>query len=305
MIGSIALPSARLAVEFESRGAGDDRVACMVVLSDRQRQLLDTWLGDWHSVSDLSWPLQETIVLHVRNGSGDHIVKASLTSHHIAREIDCHLTVLRSLDLPAARREYSDAAAGILVTGFVPGELVMGTEAEWCADVYRQAGEILSRLSVPGAWDDDYIRRALDKVEKQRAGAVGLVQSDDLDRLALRLKRFRLRPVRLHFTHGDYQPRNWLKHGGTVSVIDFGRGVQRSWVSDLVRLQNQQFLGHPELEEAFMQGLGRTLTEEDSELLALETLTESLGTVVWANRIGDREFEEHGRRMIARVLATD
>ena len=31
-----------------------------------------------------------------------------------------------------------------------------------------------------------------------------------------------------------------------MSLIDFGRGAQRPWVSDLVRLRNQQFVGHPE-----------------------------------------------------------
>ncbi len=51
-----------------------------------------------------------------------------------------------------------------------------------------------------------------------------------------------------------------------------------------------------------MEGLGRTLGTEDLEILRLETLRESAGTVVWAHRIGDKEFEEHGRQMIARFL---
>jgi Ser/Thr protein kinase RdoA (MazF antagonist) len=79
-------------------------------------------------------------------------------------------------------------------------------------------------------------------------------------------------PVRLYFTHGDYQPRNWVIDDGQVAVIDFERGQDRSWVSDLVRLQNKQFADHPEHKRAFMAGLGRTVEGEDAELLAIESL---------------------------------
>jgi len=98
-------------------------------------------------------------------------------------------------------------------------------------------------------------------------------------------------------------PRNWVIDDGRVAVIDFERGPDRSWVSDLVRLQNQQFAGHPERERAFMAGLDRTIGHEDAELLAIESLRQSLGTVVWAHSIGNQAFEEHGRTMITRFLS--
>ena len=48
--------------------------------------------------------------------------------------------------------------------------------------------------------------------------------------------------------------------------------------------------------------MNRTLTAAEGEILALETLRASVGTVVWAHGIGDTGFEEHGRAMVSRFL---
>lgn len=66
-----------------------------------------------------------------------------------------------------------------------------------------------------------------------------------------------LRPgiVSLTFTHGDYQPRNWLVDNKQTNIIDFGRADSRHWTSDFVRLHHQQFLGRPELKAAFYGGM--------------------------------------------------
>ena len=100
----------------------------------------------------------------------------------------------------------------------------------------------------------------------------------------------------------DYQPRNWIIHAGTVRVIDFGRAAARHWTSELVRLQHQQFLTDAALERAFLEGLGRDLTDEDRSVLRLEHFSQALGTIVWSRGIGDSHFEEHGRRMLARLV---
>jgi aminoglycoside/choline kinase family phosphotransferase len=281
-------------------------------LSDRQCHLLTQWLGRWEVVADLSWPLQDTVVVQVRSypdtqpgnqaDDADHIVKASLTSHHIGREIRAHQDFLSHLNLPAPRLEHADLDAGILVTTHVPGDIVQGATAERDPETYRQAGQILRRLQVPGEWSDRYVARLVASSRSRAQEAAGLVPAAQLVAVEDRLRGVHERPVRLHLTHGDYHPRNWLVHEGSVAVIDFGRAAQRSWVSDLVRLRTQQFVGHPELEEAFMAGLGRALTTDDADLLALETIHEALGTVTWSHRIGDADFEDHGRAVIARCL---
>lgn len=73
-------------------------------------------------------------------------------------------------------------------------------------------------------------------------------------------------------------------------------------MDDLVRLQFQQFVGRPDLEEAFHDGLGRDLDALDIKILELERIYQAVSTVVWANGIGDAGFEEHGRQMIDRLV---
>lgn len=273
------------------------------VISAQQDALLRDWLGEWQLVADHSWPLQDTTVLHVRNSTGDHMVKASSTSHHIRRELDAHRQFLNRLAIPVPQFEHGSARAGILVTRHVPGELVLGTRHEESPDVYTQAGAILRALQVPGAMSRDYVDDVIADARGALDVARGLMPEDQLTALRQFLDTMRPLPVRLHFTHGDYQPRNWLHHEGRISVIDFGRASQRSWVSDLVRLQNWQFVGRADLEDAFMGGMERALTDSDLTVLELETVRASIGTVVWAHRIGDAEFEQHGRDMVTRILA--
>jgi hypothetical protein len=203
---------------------------------------------------------------------------------------------------PIPLLEHSDLSAGILVTTFLPGELVLHSISETNPDIYRQAGEILARIQILQGTSIHYLNERVSRVRELIAEASGLVQSAQLAALKQHLDDFESRPIELYFTHGDYQPRNWLVHESKLYVIDFGRGAPRSWVSDLVRLQNQQFLGHPAFEDAFMEGLDRDPTKGDLEILRLETIIESLGTVVWSHKIGDDEFEDHGRLMIDRFL---
>lgn len=289
----------------------------MDALTHEQERVLAGWLGPWSLVSDLSWPLQDTRVLRVRSERGEHIVKAARSgrpvSHHFTREIDAHLGTLARLrsaedDVPVPALEHHDRGLGLIVTGYLPGSLVLGSAAESDPRVFVQAGRLLSRLQVPGEVSATYGPRLTAAATELVGRARGLVDDDRLDALLALLDRLSApdavahRPVRLTFTHGDFQPRNWLVHDGRVGVIDFGRAAQRSWVSDLVRLRNQQFVGRPDLSAAFDAGLARPLTADDRELLTLETVRESVGTVVWAHGIGDDDFEAHGRTMVERVL---
>ncbi|WP_245670927.1 phosphotransferase family protein [Nocardia flavorosea] len=272
-------------------------------LSDAHRALLDSWFAGWEVVADHSWPLQDTTVLRIRADGGDFIVKASRTSHHIDREIAAHRSFLSSSTVAVPRLVHADVEEKILVATYLPGELVAGTAAEWAPTTYRKAGQVLDTLLVPGEVSPDYVDRLRDRGLRSVADAAGLVPAGHLDELRKRLTSTVSRPVRLSFTHGDYHPRNWLLHNDEFAVIDFGRAEQRHWTSDLVRLQSQQFAARPDLAAAFTAGLGREFGEEDIEVLALEWTYQAITTVVWAHEIGDSPFEEHGRRMIARMMS--
>src|SRR5688572_21278315 len=60
-------------------------------LTPLQQQLLARWFDGLEVVADYSWGLVDTVVLHVRAGNRDAIVKAGgAENHHIRREIAAH-----------------------------------------------------------------------------------------------------------------------------------------------------------------------------------------------------------------------
>ncbi|TNB70129.1 aminoglycoside phosphotransferase family protein [Arthrobacter sp. BB-1] len=273
-------------------------------LTDEQTRLLSSWLGPFEVVRDHSWPLQDTSVLHVSTpAGGSFIVKASTTSHHIRREVAALRHGLPGLQGKASLLRYASVAAGILVTEFLPGASVEGSAAEHDPETYRQAGDLLARLHRPAGTSSHYAKKLAHQTQLLIRSARGLVDEDTLTLAVQGLAGLRLGPVQLVTTHGDYQPRNWLHDEGQIKVIDFGRADHRPWMHDLVRLTSQQFLEQPGLEEAFYSGFGRRIQEFEADTWQLENLNQSLGTVVWAHRIGDSAFERSGVETLERTLA--
>ena len=271
-------------------------------LDARQHALLDGWLGEWTVTADLSWPLQETTVLRVAAGGDALVVKAH--GHHVPREIVAHRHYDGRLDALLPTLVHADAEAELLVTRWLPGELVDGTRAARAPATFRKAGAALRRilepLDVSDGWMEARRGAALRSLEEASAGR--LVPEDALRSLAARLGGIRSRPVRLWMTHGDYQPRNWLLDGDALRVIDLGRAAPRPWTSDLTRMRFKDFVSRPDLEHALLDGLGLEPTADELDAQRLEDVSEAIGTVVWAHGIGDGDFEDHGRRMIDRVL---
>ena len=272
-------------------------------LTDAQRRQVDLWLGDWTLLGDHTWPLQDTTVLHVRSEGREYIVKATERSHHLARELVAHREHLAGVADVVPRLVHASDELQVLVATYLPGRLVAGDAAEFEHDTYRQAGRILARFLEPIGTSADYVPALVDKSLAQVVDAAALADPAHLTAARAELERMPRLPVPLHFTHGDYQPRNWLVHEGIIRLIDFGRAAPRHWTSELVRMQHQQFLVDPALEVAFFEGLGRELTDEDRAVLRLENLSQTLGTIVWAHGIGDTDYEQEGRVMLARLLA--
>ena len=272
-------------------------------ITEEQSRLLASWLGSYAVVRDYSWPLQDTNVLHVATPSGaGFIVKASSTSHHIRREIAAHDDGFEGLHGRVPTLLHACAQAGILVTEFLPGTLVEGTPAEDDPETYRQAGALLGSLHRHAGGSAHYAAALATKTRAWMDGAHALLPEAQLTSLGQELDGLNPGTVELVTTHGDYQPRNWLQDNGQVKIIDFGRAGSRPWVHDLVRLSHQQFLGRPDLADAFHDGLGRRLGAADMDMWRLENLNQAIGTVVWAHQVGDAAFEQSGRDMVERVL---
>jgi hypothetical protein len=279
-------------------------VVTMPALSPRHRDLLDSWLGPWQLIRDCSWPLQDTTVLHVSSAvHGELIIKASATSHHLAREIAAHRDHLGALAGLAPALLYASVEDRILATRYLPGQLVEGSAAEWQPDTYFQAGALLARLQVALATSNDYVAGLRTRAAELLARAELLVAPPLLASVVAELERCPTESIALCLTHGDFQPRNWLIHDGRVALIDFGRAAARPWTSDLVRLKHRQLLDRPDLEQALFAGLDRELAPADLRSYRLEELYQGLCTVVWAHGVGDLGFCEEGRWMLERAIA--
>jgi Phosphotransferase enzyme family len=274
-------------------------------LSLSQLALLNAWFPQLAVIADLSWGLVDTVVLHVRDRDRDVIVKAGgPANHHIGREIAAHRAWVGCLaDIDRAPQLLrADETANVLVTTYVEGQLVLGAEAEWQTDTYAQAGELLRRFHSQSARvDKDYEHAANAAALRWLDGAHGIAPTVEAQ-LRAEIDGLDSPTVTLVPTHGDWQPRNWLHHLGTIKVIDFGRADWRPADSDFGRLANQQFLGRPDLERAFLEGYGSDPREASAWRRTL--LREAVGTACWAYQVGEFQFEAQGHRMIADVLQT-
>jgi hypothetical protein len=273
-------------------------------LSPRQRALLNQWLPGANIERNQGWGLVETTVLEMTHGGSRFIVKAGGSNdHHIGREIHAHLNWL----LPWTSRgrapalEHGDAEAKLLITRYLPGELVLGSAHADAPATYRQAGKLLAPFHAQAAvTDDGYERRENEKSLAWLAGPHRIAPSA-VDRLRAEIATWPTPTVTLVPTHGDWQPRNWLICNDLVSVIDFGRAALRPAWTDLARLAAQEFRRDPDLEAAFLEGYGTDPRED--EAWHRTRVREAIGTAAWAYQVGDESFEAQGHRMIAEVLS--
>lgn len=274
-------------------------------MSTRQQALLHRWLPGASVARDHSWPLVETTVLEVTFAGSRFIVKAGGDGdHHIERELHAHLRWLRPWTSAgrAPVLEHGDAAAKLLVTSYLPGRLVLGSDHADEPTTYRQAGELLAQFHAQAVVaDDEYERRENDKALAWLSGP-HRIAAPAVAMLRAQIASWPTPPAALTPTHGDWQPRNWLIHDGIVSVIDFGRAAMRPALTDFVRLAARDFRRDPSLESAFLDGYGSDPRTPDAWNRAL--IREAIGTACWAYQVGDELFEEQGHRMIAEALAS-
>ncbi len=272
-------------------------------LNPAQLDAVERWLPGCTVVADLSWHETDTLVLHLRTPGSDYILKsAGAVNHHFERELVAHsgpTAALVESGFGAALR-FADSRARLMILEYLPGRLSEHTARELDPEFHRQAGHALRTLHQgTGRLDAEYESKLL-AVSLKRLGQGHRIEPENERRAYEALRAYRPRPVRLVPTHGDWQPRNWLSDHGNLKVIDFGRFDYRAPSTDLVRLANQQWLGRPELEKAFLQGYGGDPRQARS--WPIECLHEAIGTVVYAYRLGAEDFEAQGQRMLGRAL---
>lgn len=272
-------------------------------ISSRQRALLSTWLPDARVVRDHSWGLVERTVLEVEHEGERYVVKAGgPDDHHMLRELRAHREWLTPWTARgrAPSLVHHDQEALLLVTRYLPGELVEGTDAADEPEIYRQAGRLLALLHDQSGVDDPEYETRENRRTLRWLDQAHRIAPDVERRLRAEVAGWVEPPARLVPTHGDWQPRNWLHHDGTVSVIDLGRADLRPAYTDLARLAARDFRRDPALERAFLAGYGGDPREPAS--WHRQQVREAVGTAVWAHLVGDEKFEAQGHRMIAEAL---
>lgn len=273
-------------------------------LTRRQRDLLCSWLPGAEVVKDHSWGLVGTTVLQLLHGGLLYIAKAGdERDHHLARELRAHRCWLEPWTSQglAPSLVQADAEAKLILTRYLPGELVQDTEREHDPETYLQAGRLLATLHGQSAVEDEEFEAR----EKEKAlrwlDLPHRISPETAARLRREVESWPTPSVTVVPTHGDWQPRNWLVHEGVVSVIDFGRADLRPAMTDFARLAAQQFRLEPALEPAFCEGYGGDPREP--EAWRRNRVREAIATAVWAFQVGDEAFERQGHRMIADALA--
>jgi len=274
-------------------------------LSPQQQALVHQWLPSATVERNHSWGLVATTVLEIAHAGSRFIVKAGgRDDQNIQRELHAHLNWLD----PWTRRGraptlvHSSADAKLLVTRYLPGELVLGSEHADEPSTYRQAGELLSLLHAQTVvTDDDYERRENDK-SLAWLSQPHRIAATTVERLQTELAVWPTPPATLVPTHGDWQPRNWLIHDDVVSIIDFGRAAMRPAFTDFARLAVQDFRRDPRIETAFLDGYGTDPRE--TAAWHRTQVREAIGTAAWAYRVGNEPFEAQGHRMIADALSS-
>ena len=275
----------------------------MTDLTARQRELLAIWLPQATIVKDHSWGLVGTTVLELLQDNSRYIAKAGdAADGNLVRELQAHRAWLKpwTVQQRAPELVQGDEDAKLIITRYLPGELVEGTSHERSPETYRQAGELLAQLHRQLAIDDDGFeaennQRALAWLDKPHR-----IPAVIANHLRARVRSWPTPTSRLVPTHGDWQPRNWLIHEGTVSVIDFGRAALRPSYTDFGRLAAQQFRTDPVLEAAFFDGYGGDPRDPDS--WQRQRIREAIGTAAWAHQVGADDFEQQGLRMITEAL---
>lgn len=277
-------------------------------LSEAQRAWVREHLGPLEVIADMSWGLVDTIVLRVRRGDEDLVIKAAgPRNHHIGREIRAHRTWTSSLVAAGLAPRMRDGCPGlsILVTEYLPGRLALGTPAERSPSIHEQAGRALRLLhEQPLAEAPTSDARAEDETTRQarawldrphRIPAPAAASARDILETAMPS------PLVVVPTHGDFHPRNWLVDHGRMRLIDFGRADLRPAASDLCRLNGRSWGTDPRLERAFLAGYGSDPRMEPQWSLML--LHEAISTAAWAHQVGDESFEAEGLRLVDEALA--
>lgn len=288
----------------------NDETAISQWLNPAQLEWLHRQLGQVTVVADRSWPGTTSTVLQIVSSSGEDLIlktAAPPMTMHITREIAAHRSITRALSDSgnAQQMVVHSEDLGVLVLKYLPGELVQDSPHEFSPETHFQAGKLLFQLHQQGARRDENYQELLIESGSQWLNRPHRVPEEEARIIRTIFTQTRPVPVTVVPTHGDWHPRNWLVETGDglprIRAIDFGRFAWRTPQSDFVRLELAQWLAHPELSAAFLEGYG---TDPRDDSYNLEQLVQVVSSACWAHMMGDDPFEQQSLEQITRILGT-
>ena len=277
--------------------------------ADDLRAGVDEWvervIGRHQVMADRSEDHGDALVLQVRDGAGTiWFAKRHRQADRHARELAAYRHWVPALGSRAPSLRAYDTDLSTLLLSSVPG--LPGTEDTMAPRFQHQAGQLLRTLHdvAPERPWPDFAADRLAGFEAWAARADGLVDARSLDFARAQVKGLAGLPAQVKVPcHLDYSPRNWIVVAGLLHVIDFEFARPHCWLHDLGRLFYQPWQEHPDARAAFLDGYGRSLTEDDIGVLLALGASSAVSTIVWARSHGDTRFEVTGRRSLADLMA--
>ena len=255
------------------------------------------------------WSHSESFVWRATGKDRDAVyVKRHSAQFRYDRTMDAYATFAKELSCRVPEILFKEESELIVVFEEIPGkplqDTVLTDEEDLAA--YRRAGEIareIHEVAYPGE-QIDCAANAVEQMQIAMEEAVDLVDRKTLDWFAeIGLDANLFGDETTHYAHRDFSPRNWLVVPGdpeSFGLIDFESARPDIKYADMWRMESAQWRERPARRNAFFEGYGRDLTDEESARFDHYVLRNLLTTVVWARNNNDPRFERWAREAITR-----
>lgn len=273
-------------------------------------------LGPCELEQDHSWAHGLSAVLRLRDAHGvTWFAKRHRERDRYEAEVAAYRQWVPALSGHAPRLHAVDDLRSAIIVSAIPGEPVPWPAADLSAlpdtdrlaeqALHREAGVLLRRFHAaqpPLPWDD-FGAAKIAEFESLMPMASELLGKRDLALARVEVETLSGLPCPGQVPcHRDYTPRNWLVKDRVQYVVDFEHARLDVWLVDLARLYLGIWADRPDLEEAFLAGYGRQLSDTDHAILRGVAALTATWLVVKAREIRQPALEDAFRAGLQRLL---
>jgi Ser/Thr protein kinase RdoA (MazF antagonist) len=264
-------------------------------------------LGPCHPVTRQVCGRDDAHVARFRDAGGrEYVVKCHSAAEKHHREVHAYQHWTSALGASAPTLVAANPTTMMILVTALPGTPVGGQGG--IAD-HRQAGSLLRAIhrAEPLRALDDFGQWLTSRVAWWQEQAAPLLSPDERQAVDRHL-------AALHALgtpaggpcHLDYQPRNWLSGpAGTLAVIDFEHARIDLQARDFVRLYFRYWPSRPDLREAFFDGYGRPLTQQEHQTIRCCGAVDALTALARGTQTGDATLTAHGRATLHQLQGGD